>query len=240
MIEVSDLSVLSGHNCLLNQINFDVKQGEIMGLIGPSGAGKSTLLNAIAGFVVPNKGHIRLNGKTVCSPKVMVPPDRRKVAMVFQSLALWPHMTVQKHLEFVISDRQNLNPKAEREEQINAILKSFHLTAYRNRRPEALSGGEQQRLAIARAMAANPQYMLLDEPSSNLDILLKEELLAMLIDLKRRVKITIIYVTHSIREALGLADRISIIKQGKITHQFDRETEWNTASILSSLKGDDE
>ncbi|NWH05410.1 ABC transporter ATP-binding protein [Desulfobacter latus] len=235
MIEVTELSVNSGGHCLLDRINIEVNHGEVMGLIGPSGAGKSTLLKAIAGLIIPDEGCIRLNRQTVSSSKTMVSPDKRKVAMVFQTLALWPHMTVQKHLEFVMAGHRCRQPN-QRDEQINAILEKFHLAGYKNRLPSELSGGEQQRLAIARALAPEPDYLLLDEPSSNLDTVLKEELLELLNDLKTKIEITMIYVTHSIREALLLSDRISVIRQGKITEQFQRTDQWNMESIIKTLR----
>ena len=219
MITITDLCVKTGRKILLNNIHLTVKKGELRGIIGPSGSGKTTLLRTIAGLEEPCAGKICLNGITVSSPGKIIPPQRRRISMVFQSLALWPHMTVRKHLEFVIKQSRSIE-RANKNNKIDYLLNMMHMESLSDRYPAELSGGEQQRLAIGRAMASDPEYLLMDEPFSSLDDRLKEELLETTLFLKQKEKITILYVTHSIDEVLYLADNISIIKNGMIAFQI--------------------
>jgi iron(III) transport system ATP-binding protein len=236
MIEITNLSAMAVHQTLLRNINLFVKKGEMRGLLGPSGSGKTSLLRAIAGLDWPCSGEIRLSGQTVSRPGQLVSPHQRKISLIFQSLALWPHMTARKHLEFVIGKHQ-FQDKTNRNDHIQSLLDMMHLNGYQDRYPAELSGGEQQRLAIARALASNPEYLLMDEPFSSLDNILKSELLEITLSLKQKRQMTILYVTHDIDEALYLADKISIMKRGMIMHQIENKKNLTRGAILKYLGG---
>ncbi len=235
MIEVMNLSLKTAHQTLLQDVSLSVAQAEILGLIGASGSGKTSLLRAIAGLNRPSAGEIRLSGRQVSHADQMVQPFDRKVSMVFQSLALWPHMTARKHLEFVV-EKSEFADKIKRDEHIESLFNMMHLNGYQNRYPSELSGGEQQRLAIARAMASSPKYLLMDEPFSSLDDVLRTELLDITLSLRRRRQITIIYVTHNIDEAIYLADRISIMSRGRVVHQLENKKEFTREQILHYMR----
>ncbi|RKX66862.1 MAG: hypothetical protein DRP41_01515 [Thermodesulfobacteriota bacterium] len=197
----------------VKDVTLHIFRGEILTVLGPSGCGKTTLLRMIAGLERPDEGRVLIDGIEVSSPNKMVPPFKRKLSMIFQDLALWPHMTVKGNIKFVME--KNLTKDILREE-IHEILEKVNLIGFNNRYPHQLSGGEKQRLAIARALASRPAYLLMDEPFSNLDLLLKEELQNVVIKLKKDSQIGIIYVTHNIDEALILANRIAIMNKGRI------------------------
>jgi len=197
----------------VKDVTLHIFRGEILTVLGPSGCGKTTLLRMIAGLERPDEGRVLIDGIEVSSPNKMVPPFKRKLSMIFQDLALWPHMTVKGNIKFVME--KNLTKDILREE-IHEILEKVKLIGFNNRYPHQLSGGEKQRLAIARALASRPAYLLMDEPFSNLDSLLKEELQNVVIKLKKDSQIGIIYVTHNIDEALILANRIAIMNKGRI------------------------
>ncbi len=197
----------------VKDVTLHIFRGEILTVLGPSGCGKTTLLRMIAGLERPDEGRVLIDGIEVSSPNKMVPPFKRKLSMIFQDLALWPHMTVKGNIKFVME--KNLTKDMLREE-IHEILEKVNLIGFNNRYPHQLSGGEKQRLAIARALASRPAYLLMDEPFSNLDLLLKEELQNVVIKLKKDSQIGIIYVTHNIDEALILANRIAIMNKGRI------------------------
>jgi len=197
----------------VKDVTLHIFRGEILTVLGPSGCGKTTLLRMIAGLERPDEGRVLIDGIEVSSPNKMVPPFKRKLSMIFQDLALWPHMTVKRNIKFVME--KNLTKDILREE-IHEILEKVNLIGFNNRYPHQLSGGEKQRLAIARALASRPAYLLMDEPFSNLDLLLKEELQNVVIKLKKDSQIGIIYVTHNIDEALILANRIAIMNKGRI------------------------
>lgn len=212
MLEVKDLTKRYSWTQALTGVTLNVSSGEIVTVVGPSGCGKTTLLRLIAGFEKPDRGKVSIDGLEATSPDKMVPPFRRKLSMIFQDLALWPHMTVQEHITFVLG-RRNLIKK---EEEVQGILTKANLAGFNDRYPHELSGGERQRLAIARALASRPQYLLMDEPFSNLDPILKEEMQDMVLRLKEDFTMGILYVTHNIDEAFNLADRMAIMKKGKI------------------------
>jgi len=197
----------------VKDVTLHISRGEILTVLGPSGCGKTTLLRLIAGLERPDEGRVLIDSMEVSSPNKMVPPFKRKLSMIFQDLALWPHMTVKGNIKFVME--KNLTKDILRE-KIHKILEKVNLIGFNNRYPHQLSGGEKQRLAIARALASRPAYLLMDEPFSNLDSLLKEELQNVVIKLKKDSQIGIIYVTHNIDEALILADRIAIMNKGRI------------------------
>ena len=194
----------------LDNVNLRTKNGEILTLLGPSGCGKTTALRCIAGFLKPDQGDIYLGDERVTD----LPPEKREIGMVFQSYALWPHMTLFDNLAFGLRIRHL--PKTEIERKVSEALEMVRLSGLERRYPRQLSGGQQQRVALARALVIEPRVLLLDEPLSNLDAKLREEMRFEIKELQRRLGITTIYVTHDQAEALVLSDRISIMSQGKI------------------------
>jgi len=195
---------------VLRDISLDVGSGEFFFILGPSGCGKSTALRIIAGLEKPDTGSITLDGR----PLDTVPPNQRGIGMVFQNYALWPHMTVRQNISFGL-EIQGLSAD-EKDERIREVLTLVRLTALAERYPHQISGGQQQRVALARALAIRPLMLLLDEPLSNLDARLRDEIRHELAELHSRLKITTIYVTHDQEDALTLASRIAIFNAGRI------------------------
>jgi len=214
MIVINDLKKKYDQKSALNGVNLKVYQNEILALIGPSGCGKTTLLRLVAGLETPDEGKISIDNVTASTPTHIIQPNKRNLSMIFQDLALWPHMTIEEHIRFVLKIKSF--SKKELAAKISQILGNVNLEGYNKHFPHQLSGGEQQRLAIARGTALNPGYLLMDEPFSNLDPILKEEIEGFIIRLKKRLQIGIIYVTHNIEEVNRLADRIIIMDKGKL------------------------
>ncbi len=214
MLTVEKLTKKYGDVEALKGLTLEISLGEILAVVGPSGCGKTTLLRLIAGLESPDEGSVLIDGIEVSTPAQMVAPYKRGLSMIFQDLALWPHMTAREHIEFVL--KKEKHPRDIIKAKIDMILKDVNLNGYNNRSPHELSGGEKQRLAIARAIASNPRYLLMDEPFSNLDSILKEELQDLVIGLKNNLRMSIIYVTHNIEEALVLADRIAVMDKGRL------------------------
>lgn len=187
-------------------------KGKTLGLIGESGCGKTTLLRIIAGFEVPEKGAIKVDGRTVTSPEVFIPPAERNVGMIFQDLALFPHLTVRENILFGVKEKK----PAARDRITERMVTLTNLAGLENRRPGALSGGQQQRLALARAMAVSPQLLLLDEPFSNLDVALRQQVRGQVGDLLRAAQTSAVLVTHDIDDAVALCDTVAVMKDGKI------------------------
>ena len=198
----------------VDSISLAVAHGEFVCLLGPSGCGKTTTLRMIAGFIEPDAGQIRVGGRVVSSPGAVVPPERRNMSMIFQSYAVWPHMTVRQNVEYGL--RMKSMPTAEREARTSALLATTKLSAQADRYPSELSGGQQQRVALARAMAPKPEILLLDEPLSNLDANLRGEMRFEIRRLHDEFHYTSIYVTHDQSEAMTMADRIVIMNAGRI------------------------
>jgi iron(III) transport system ATP-binding protein len=198
----------------LRDISVDIGAGLFFTLFGPSGCGKSTLLRCIAGLETPDAGDIKIDGVTVfsSSTRTFIPPNRRRIGMVFQSYAIWPHMTVLENVSFPLEAQRK--PKAC--ERARAALEIVGLAALEGRYASLLSGGQQQRVAFARAIVADPAVLLLDEPLSNLDAALRDQMRAELQSLQRRLKVTTVYVTHDQTEALSMSDRIGVIREGHI------------------------
>ncbi len=178
----------------VDSISLAVEHGEFVCLLGPSGCGKTTTLRMIAGFIEPDAGQIRVGGKVVSSPGAVVPPERRNMSMIFQSYAVWPHMTVRQNVEYGL--KMKSMPAAERDARTDALLATTKLSAQADRYPSELSGGQQQRVALARAMAPKPDILLLDEPLSNLDANLRGEMRFEIRRLHDEFHYTSIYVTH--------------------------------------------
>ena len=193
---------------VLKGINIEAEEGEFLVLVGPSGCGKSTLLNLIAGLETISSGQISIKGRMVNQ----VPPKDRDIAMVFQSYALYPNMNVKKNLSFGLETRKV--PKAEIEKTIAKVAAILQIEDLLGRKPSQLSGGQRQRVAMGRAIARNPSVFLFDEPLSNLDAKLRVDMRTEIKKLHQRLGATIVYVTHDQIEAMTLADRIAIMKDG--------------------------
>ncbi|MBV8650740.1 MAG: ABC transporter ATP-binding protein, partial [Alphaproteobacteria bacterium] len=190
-------------------LSLAVSQGEFLSLLGPSGCGKTTTLQMIAGFVAPSAGAITLDGADLLKVK----PSRRGLGIVFQSYALFPHMTVAENVAFGLETQRV--PRPEREKRVADILALVGLAAFADRYPRRLSGGQQQRVALARALVIKPRVLLLDEPLSNLDAKLREEMQIELRQIQRTIGTTTILVTHDQAEAMALSDRVVVMNKGK-------------------------
>ncbi len=195
---------------VLDRVSLEVQRGEMVALLGSSGCGKTTLLRAIAGFVRPQSGRIRVDGRDITD----LPPEARHTAMMFQSYALWPHMDVAANIGYGL--RMRGADKARIAQRVTEMLELLQLPGFERRSVGSLSGGQRQRVAMGRALAVNPLLLLLDEPMSNLDYKVRLDLRHELRALQRRVGITAIYVTHDREEALTLADRIAVIDAGRL------------------------
>ena len=196
---------------VLQPLDLEISSGELFFLLGPSGCGKSTLLRLIAGFLQPDSGKIYFNGKDVTD----LPPEKRNAPMVFQNYALWPHLTVFENVAFGLK-AQKL-PKNKIKERTMEALKVVRMEEFAERKTPLLSGGQQQRVALARALAVAPELILLDEPLSNLDAKLRDEMRDELRTICRDRKLTAVYVTHDRREALSMADRMAVLNGGTIS-----------------------
>ncbi|TMA24904.1 MAG: ABC transporter ATP-binding protein [Deltaproteobacteria bacterium] len=207
MIELQGVSVSMHSHEILHHVTFSVGAEEVLAIVGPSGSGKSTLLRVVLGFIAPSHGSVDIGGVRVSNEgRVVVHPEERHLAMVFQDLALWPHMTVREHLQFAHA----AGPRTE------MLLQRVGLAGKGDRRPSQLSGGERQRVALARALAADPRALLLDEPLSNVDVLLRRELIALLREVLAERQLPVLLVTHDLREAGALADRVAVMDAGRL------------------------
>jgi iron(III) transport system ATP-binding protein len=214
MISIRGLRKAYGAVVALDGIDLEIGAGEVLALLGPSGCGKSTTLQLVAGFVEPSAGEIIVNGRVLSRAGKVVPPERRGMSLIFQSYAIWPHKTVAENVAFGLSVRRV--PKAEIARRVHAQLTTVHLERLADRYPSELSGGQQQRIALARALAVDPEILLLDEPLSNLDAHLREEMRFEIRRLHDTTGITMIYVTHDQTEAMVCADRIAVMNLGHI------------------------
>jgi iron(III) transport system ATP-binding protein len=210
----------TGRVLAVDDISLDVEEGELFTLLGPSGCGKTTTLRCIAGLETPDRGRIELAGRVLfsSSPRALVPANERGLGMVFQSYAIWPHMNVYKNVAFPLQvlprrRRPGRNALRERVERALAVVQLGHLAS---RQATDLSGGQQQRLALARALVLEPRLLLLDEPLSNLDAKLREEMRFELKRLQRELGITGVYVTHDQVEALAMSNRVAVMRDGRI------------------------
>jgi ABC-type Fe3+/spermidine/putrescine transport system ATPase subunit len=213
-ISLRSLTKSFGPLVAVNELDLDLREGELVAFLGPSGCGKTTTLRMIAGFETPDSGEIHLGGREVSS----LPPEHRDTGMVFQNYALFPHLTVFENVAFGLKMRKVR--KAEVAERVSAILAKVQLTGMEKRYPRQLSGGQQQRTALARALVINPTVLLLDEPLANLDAKLREEMRFYIRHLQQEFGITTVYVTHDQAEALVLADRVAVMRNG-VLQQID-------------------
>lgn len=215
LLSIRELGVHLGGRRVLEQAALELEAGEHVLLCGPSGSGKSTLLRAIAGLLAPYTGSIAIAG-VECSrgARILVPPHRRPIGMLFQDGALWPHLDVLEHLLFV--QRWRGVPKPERAPRAARVLASVELTGFERRKPASLSGGEAQRLALARALVTEPRLLLLDEPLGPLDQELRSALLARIEELRRSIGFGILHVTHDPREAALVGARVLRLELGRV------------------------
>jgi iron(III) transport system ATP-binding protein len=202
----------------LKKIDLDVGEGEFCVLLGPSGCGKTTTLRCVAGLERPDEGEIDIAGRLVnsSSRKVYVPAEKRDIGMVFQSYAIWPHMNVFQNVAFPLTQGQKRFPKAVVAEKVRNALKKVQLDGLEDRPATDLSGGQQQRVAMARAMVTEPKILLMDEPLSNLDARLREQMRVELKKITKAIGVTTLYVTHDQAEALSLGDRVCVMNRGEI------------------------
>ena len=213
-IPIRNVKKCFGDTVVLRDFTQEFREGEFITLLGPSGCGKTTMLRMIAGFERPTQGEIAIGEQVVSSKKVFIPPEKRDIGMVFQSYAVWPHMTVFDNVAYPL--RIKKLPKGEVEHRVEALLQVVHLGRYAQRMPGQLSGGQQQRVALARALVMNPRLLLLDEPLSNLDAKLREGMRYEIKEIQRELGITVVYVTHDQTEAMAMSDRIVVINRGVI------------------------
>ena len=214
MITIKQLRKTYEGSVAVDCIDLEVKDGEVMALLGPSGCGKTTTLQLVAGFLKPDAGEIRVGDRLLSSARSVVPPERRNMSLIFQSYAIWPHKTVAQNVAYGLQVRKL--PRAEIDVRVRQMLDRVKLGALSLRYPAELSGGQQQRVALARALVVEPQVLLLDEPLSNLDANLREEMRFEIRRLHDETGITMIYVTHDQAEAMVISDRIAVINQGRV------------------------
>jgi ABC-type Fe3+/spermidine/putrescine transport system ATPase subunit len=211
---LSNLTKRYGAITVVDGVDLALEEGEFVSLLGPSGCGKTTTLRMIAGFVPPDGGSIALNGKTISAPDSVLPPERRGMSMIFQSYAIWPNMTVEENVGFGLKLR-NL-PSAEIRTRTLEMLDTVQMAHLARRYPAELSGGQQQRVALARAIVIKPAVLLLEEPLSNLDANLREEMRFEIRRLHNAFRITTVYVTHDQAEAMATSDRIAVMNAGRV------------------------
>ena len=213
---VNNLTKKFDDNVVVDNISFTIPSEKFITILGPSGCGKTTVLRCIVGVENPDEGEIILDGKTLFSKKekILIPTEKRGMGMVYQSYALWPHLTVFENVAYPLHIRKISNDEINK--RVKEILQLVRLEGLENRLVPNLSGGQQQRVSLARALVYNPTLLLLDEPLSNLDVLLRDEMRTELKELQRKLKLTTIYVTHDRTEALSLSDFIIIMNNGII------------------------
>jgi iron(III) transport system ATP-binding protein len=213
-IRLVNLQKRYGSAAALHGISLTVQSGELLALLGPSGCGKTTTLQIVAGFLAPDAGEVWVDDRLLSSPQGAVPPERRRMSLVFQSYALWPHMTVSQNVAFGLEMARVT--REERARRVSRILEIVGLTGYETRYPHELSGGQQQRVALARALVVQPDTLLLDEPLSNLDANLREQMRFEIRRIHQETGITMMYVTHDQAEAMVIADRIAVMNHGLV------------------------
>ena len=236
-VELKGLKKVYGKTIAVNGIDLDVTKGEFLTLLGPSGCGKTTTLRMVAGLIEPTDGEIRVGGRLLSSTgRTVVPPEKRNMGMVFQSFAVWPHMKVFNNVAFPL---HNLKvPKDQIRKRVHEALGLVKMAGLEDRYPSNLSGGQQQRVALARALAVQPDILLFDEPLSNLDAKLREEMRFELKEIQRKIGVTSLYVTHDQAEAMAISDRIVVMSDGRIkqigkpSEIYDRPKDAFTAEFI--------
>jgi iron(III) transport system ATP-binding protein len=213
-LRLSGVSKRYGDFLAVDGIDLELQSGEFVSLLGPSGCGKTTTLRMIAGFVDPSLGTIEMDDQILSSPAGSLPPDRRQMSMIFQSYAIWPNMTVEQNVAFGLELRKIAAAEVKR--RVGEMLEVVHMSHLADRYPSELSGGQQQRVALARAIVIRPSVLLLDEPLSNLDATLREEMRFEIRRLHDEFHVTTVYVTHDQAEAMVTSDRIAVMNHGRI------------------------
>ena len=213
-----EFAVSSGKVAAIKDLNLEVTEGEFFVIVGASGSGKTTLLRCVAGLELPDRGEIRIAGQVVSSdnPPVWVPSQQRQLGMVFQSYAVWPHLTVYKNVALPLAEGAQRVPRSEVASRAREALRLVQLEELAERSATLLSGGQQQRVALARAIAVNPRILLMDEPLSNLDARLREEVRGKIRELSKQLGSTVLYVTHDQVEAMAIADKIALMQAGEL------------------------
>jgi ABC-type Fe3+/spermidine/putrescine transport system ATPase subunit len=214
VLELDELTVAYGPVTAVKGVSLVMRTGEVMALLGPSGSGKSTLLNAVAGFLAPSAGTIRLHQRVVADAGRAEPPERRDVGVVFQNYALWPHLSAVDTVAYPL--RRRGQSKAEARAEARRILGLLHIGGLAERRPAELSGGEQQRVGLARALARHASLYLFDEPTAHLDTHVRAVFLDELVTRRSATGAAALYATHDAEEALGLADRVALLNGGRL------------------------
>ncbi len=218
IVELVSVSKLYAEKKVLDDISLEIHAGERVVILGPSGCGKTTILRLIAGFIVPDTGSIAIAGELVSrTGRIIRPPEQRSLGMVFQDLALWPHLSVRGNIEFGLKCKGM--PKTERDGRIQEILSLVGMSGYADRRPAELSGGQQQRVALSRALVLDPKVLLMDEPLSSLDLELNVRLRKEILRLQDKLGFTVVYVTHDRDEASDMATRVVVMRGGRIEHE---------------------
>ena len=239
-IVVRNLVMHYGDVLAVDDLSFDVNEGECLALIGPSGCGKTTTLRALAGLEQPHNGEISIGGRIVFGQggRINVATEHRRIGMVFQSYAIWPHLSVKENVAYPLRAR---GMRDGADEKVRKALDLVHLDAYADRNATALSGGQQQRVALARAIVSDPQVLLLDEPLSNLDARLRAQVRTEIRQLQRRLGITSVYVTHDQEEAFAVADRVIVLNGGRIAQNgrpldvYDQPADLFVAAFVGSV-----
>ncbi len=209
-LEIESVSKSYGDFTALDDVSLTIASGEFLTLLGPSGSGKTTTLSIVAGFVHPDRGRVRLDGRNFTE----IPPHKRNIGIVFQNYALFPHLTVEQNVAFPLEMRKQ--PKAEIARVVGAAIEKVHLDGFKYRKPRELSGGQQQRVALARALVFEPPLLLMDEPLGALDKNLRAAMQTEIVRISRELGITVMYVTHDQDEALTMSDRIAVFNHGRI------------------------
>lgn len=224
-VALENITVKYGNHTVLENFSLAIEPGEIVGIVGPSGCGKTTAIRALCGFLKPEAGRVEINGQTMFSREERkdVPPERRRVGIVFQDYAVWPHMSVYDNVAYPLK-KQRVD-KAELHRRTTQALAQAHMTGYEKYMPAQLSGGQQQRVAIARALTSSDDILIMDEPITNLDAKLREEMLVEIRLLQEKLNTTIIYITHDQEAAMQLCDRIVIMRQNGSICQIGTDEE---------------
>lgn len=197
----------------LQEVSFSVEKGEVVSIIGESGSGKTTLIRLLTGLDTVDNGEIFLKEQLISSDKIFISPEKRRIGLVFQDYALFPHLTVFENIAYGISKQ------SDKKERVAEMLNTVALVGFEKRYPHELSGGQQQRVAIARALAPNPELIILDEPFSNLDIILRNQLREEVASIIKKTKKTAIFITHDIKDATTISDKIIVLQNGKVLQQ---------------------